>query len=676
MNPLRDHSGLPLWPEIRPEHALPALREALETARARVEILFSNPRPDFDSFVLPLADINESVLRTWNPVSHLNAVVNSEALRNAYHEGLPLLSDHFTRLKQDERLYAAYEGIRKGDAWAGLSTPRKKVVEDALRDFRLAGAGLAPGPKKRFAEIASELSVLQSRFSDHVLDDTNAFELLLEREDQIVGLPPGFLAMAHERAVADGKAKQGEARWKITLEAPFFIPFMKHSAREDLRRELYLAFQTRGTRGERDNTPVMASILSLRQEQAVLLGHRHFGDMSLVTKMAENPESVEAFLWELNRRSRPIALAELERLQGLKAELCGDRGIEAWDVPYYSEHLRQRTLDIDDERVKPYFPLTRVLPGLFEIVHRLFGVRLVEESARLWHPDARQFAVHDASGTLTGRLFMDLHARPNKRGGAWMDDCISRKRGVGGVQAPVAQLVCNFSPPVGGKPALLTHEEVTTLFHEMGHVLHHLLTRVDELDVSGINGVPWDGVELPSQFLEYWAWEPEGIRLISGHVDTGEALPEDLLGRMRKARRFLSGMAMLRQIEFALLDMGLHTRYAGDGGGLAIDPFVRSIRERIALLSPPAEARMQNGFTHVFSGGYAAGYYSYKWAEVLAADAFSLFEERGIFDPATGRAFLDEVLSRGGGDDFLECFIRFRGRKPDVEALLRHAGLS
>ncbi|MBN8218991.1 MAG: M3 family metallopeptidase [Spirochaetes bacterium] len=676
MNPLRDHSGLPHWADIRPEHALPALHEALESARAGAERLFAQEAPRFDSFVLPLSDVNESVSRTWNPVAHLNAVVNNEALRKAYNEGLPLLSEHFTRLKQDERLFRVYDAIRKGPEWAGLSPARKKLIEDALRDFRLAGAELAPGPKKRFAEIAGELAVLQSTFSDHVLDDTNAYELLLDREDQVAGLPPGFLAMAHERAVADGKAKNGEPKWKLTLEAPFFIGFMKYAQREDLRKELYLAFQTRGTRGDRDNTPVMARILALRGEQAGLLGFRHFGDLSLETKMAESPEAVEVFLAELARRSRTAAMAELEQLKAIKGKRGSPGELQAWDLAYYSELLRQETLDIDDERVKPYFPLPRVLNGLFEIVGRLFGVRFEEETARLWHPDARLFALRDPGGDLVGRVYMDLHARPNKRGGAWMDDLISRKRGPRGLQRPAAHLVCNFSPPVGGKAALLTHEEVTTLFHEMGHVLHHLLTRVDELDLSGINGVPWDGVELPSQFLEYWAWESEGIRLISGHVDTGEPLPEDLLERMKKARRFLSGMAMLRQLEFALLDMGLHTRYRGDEGGLEIDAFVRSVREPLALVPPPPEARMQNGFTHIFAGGYAAGYYSYKWAEVLAADAFARFEERGLFDPPTGKAFLDEILSKGGSDDFLACFIRFRGRKPDAEALLRHGGLA
>ncbi|MBL8994145.1 MAG: M3 family metallopeptidase [Spirochaetia bacterium] len=674
-NPLLDTSGLPRFKDVRALHVLAALEEVLANGKKKTEKLFEIAEPTLENFIVPLADINERIGRVWGPVSHLNAVMNSDELREAYNAGIPKISEYFSTLKQDERLFRIYKKIKESPAYARFSVSEKKIVDEAIRDFRLAGAELSPEKKKRFVEVQSELSLLASKYNDHVLDDTNAFELLIRDEKDLSGLPDSLRQLAYERAVRDGKASAGDKVWKFTLEFPSYVPFMKYADSVGLRKKMYLAYMTRGTQGERDNTGVMKKLLELRKETALLTGYENFGEYSLATKMASSPNEVLSFLQDLNLKSRPVAQTNFDELSRFKKELTGEAQLFSWDVSYYSEKLREKLFQYTDEDVKVYFPEKVVLEGMFETIKRLYGFTFRVETTELWHPDAKLYSMIDESGKIRGQLMMDLYARPKKRGGAWMDECVSRKKITSGHQTPVAYLCCNFSPSVGGKPPLFTHDEVTTLFHEMGHVLHHITSKADYLEGSGINGVPWDGVELPSQFFENWCWEKDGMALIGRHWETGAAFPEDLLKKLRDSRNFLSGLAMLRQLEFAMLDMGLHTEFDPKAPAEAIHDYVSGIRKKVALLLPPDEARMENAFTHIFSGGYAAGYYSYKWAEVLSADAFSKFEENGLFDAATGRSFLKEILEKGGSDDFMECFVRFRGRKPEVNALLRQSGL-
>ena len=677
LNPLLDLSGLPHFSAIRAEHVEPAVDATLAANRAAIERLLTDAHePTWDSFVQPIEDMNERFGRLWSPVSHLNAVMNNEALRAAYNNCLPKLSDYGTELKQDERLYRAYKAVAARPDFASLTPAQKKIIDNILRDFRLSGAELNEADKKRFKDIEQELSTRQSKFEENVLDATNAWELFITDEQELAGLPESARAAARQAAERDSKSG-----WKLTLHMPSFLPVMMYADNRELRRQIYEASATRASElgphaGRWDNSAGMQQILALRAEKAKLLGFPNFAALSIATKMAESTDEVFAFLRDLAARSRPAAQKELAELRAFAAERFGMTGIEAWDIPYYTEKLSQERYDFSEEDLRPYFPEPQVVGGMFDVVRRLYGLDTHDvQGAELWHPDVHFYEIRDASGQVRGRFYMDLYARPHKRGGAWMDDCMSRKRDAQGVQVPVAYLTCNFSAPVGDKPALFTHDEVITLFHEFGHGLHHMLTLVDYTSVAGINGVKWDAVELPSQFMENWCWERQALDVLARHYDTGALLPEALYKKMIAARNFQSAMQMVRQIEFSLFDMRLHGDY-DPNGTKTIQQLLDEVRLEVSVLFPPAFNRFPNSFGHIFAGGYAAGYYSYKWAEVLSADAFSKFEENGVFDRHTGEAFLHNILEQGGTYEPMELFVRFRGRKPKIDALLRHSGLA
>jgi oligopeptidase A len=680
-NPLLEFAGalpgLPRFSAICPEHVAPALDALLaDNRQRREELLARGGDYTWDNLAQPLEDMGERLARLWSPVSHLNAVMNNDALRAVYNESLPKLTDYATELAQDERIYAAYKAIAASAEYARLSAAQRKIIDNTLRDFRLAGAELSPDKKARFKEIQTELSQLQSRFSENVLDATQAWELLVTDEAELAGLPESARAVARQSAQQAGKDG-----WRFTLEFPSYLAIMTYADRRELRRQMYEAYVTRASdhgphAGRWDNGPLMVQIVKLRAESARLLGYASYAEYALQSRMAKSVREVMDFLHDLAARSRPAAQRDLEELRQYARAEHGVTELATWDIAYYSEKLRQARYSFSEEEVRPYLPDTRVVPGLFQVVQRLYGITIRPiEGVDVWHPDVRVYEIRDASGELRGRFYLDLYARANKRGGAWMDDCVGRKRMPDGVQVPVAYLVCNFTPPVDGRPALLTHDEVTTLFHEFGHGLHHMLTRVDYWGVAGINGVAWDAVELPSQFMENWCWEREAMDLLTGHHVTLAPLPAALFDKMYAARNFQSGMQSVRQLEFALFDMQLHAGSPADSPA-DVQRLLDQVRHEVAVVMPPAYNRFQNGFSHVFAGGYAAGYYSYKWAEVLSADAFSKFEERGVFDRATGREFLSHILEQGGAHDPMELFVRFRGRKPTIDALLRHSGLA
>jgi oligopeptidase A len=676
-NPLLDFSGLPRFGAIRPEHVGPALDRILTENRERRErLLAENTVYTWDNLAGPMEDMHERLHRVWSPVVHLNAVMNSEALRAAYNAGVPRIADYSAELGQDERLYAAYKAIAASPEFARLAPAQRKIVENAVRDFRLSGAELPPADKERFRAIQRELSSLGAAFSENVLDATQGWALELTDPQDVAGLPPSALAMAREAAERDDRPG-----WKFGLEGPFYVAFMTHADNRELRRRMYEAYVTRASdqgpnAGRWDNTPLILRILALRREAARLLGFESYAEYALQTHMAKTVPQVLEFLGDLAAKARPVALRDLEELAQYARERHGIARLEAWDIAYYAEKLRAERYDFTQEQLRPYFPATRVVPGMFEVVRRLYGIDIREVAGvDTWHPDVRFYEVHDETGELRGRFYLDLYARPNKRGGAWMDDALNRRRRGAELQVPVAYLVCNFSPPAGGRPALLTHEEVETLFHEFGHGLHHLLTKVDHPAVGGINGVAWDAVELPSQFMENWCWQREALDLISGHYETGARLPQALYEKMWAARNFQAGMQFVRQLEFALFDMRLHAEFDPQGGQ-TVQQVLDQVRREVAVVLPPAFNRFQNSFSHIFAGGYAAGYYSYKWAEVLSADAFSKFEERGVFDARTGREFLHHILEQGGVREPMELFVAFRGREPSIEPLLRHSGLA
>jgi oligopeptidase A len=676
-NPLLELNRLPRFSAIRPEHVESAVDEQLAANRVELERILSYPELDtWEHVVQPIEDMSERLNRLWSPVSHLNAVMNSDELRAAYNRCLPKLSAYWTELAQDERLYRGYKAVASGPGFARLSAAQRKIVENTLRDFRLAGAELPEAQKQRFKAIQQELSTLTSRFEEHLLDATRAWSLLIVDDKDLAGLPETARAMARQEAEREGKAG-----WKFTLDAPSYIAFMTYADNADLRRQMYTAYATRASdqgpnAGRWDNSDLITQILRLRREAAHLLGYANYAERSLVTKMAKSVPEVLAFLHDLAVRSRPVAQQELDELRTFAREQHGKERLEAWDIGYYSEKLRQARYAFSQEDVRPYFPEPRVVQGLFDVVSRLYGLRIEQvHSIDVWHPDVRFYEIRDAQGGLRGQFYLDLYARPHKRGGAWMDEYISRKRTREGVQTPIAYLTCNFSPPVGDRPALFTHDEVTTLFHEFGHGLHHMLTQVDYVGVAGINGVAWDAVELPSQFMENWTWEREALDLIARHYQTGATLPDDLYQKMIAAKNFQTGMHMVRQLEFAMFDMRLYSEFDPDGAQ-SVQALLDEVRREVAVIIPPPFNRFQNSFSHIFGGGYAAGYYSYKWAEVLSADAFSKFEENGIFDRKTGEEFLHHVLEQGGVREPMDLFVAFRGRKPTIDALLRHSGLA
>jgi oligopeptidase A len=674
MNPLLDFSGLPRFGEIRPEHVTPAVDALLEENRVLVERCASAPQaPTWDGFVAPLDDANERLSRAWGQVGHLNAVMNSPELREVYNGNLPRISAYYTELSQDERLYAKFKAMRSSAEFERLDRERRKIIENELRDFRLGGAELPPAEKARFKAIRAELDELSSKFNDNVLDATNAFSHLVAEEAHVKGIPDDVLEAARAAAQADGKDG-----WKFTLHMPSYLPVLQYADHRALRELMYRAYVTRASEhGDPawNNTPLIDDILRLRKEAAALLGFRSYAELSLTPKMAESPEQVLRFLEDLGARVKPFAERELEDLQRFAREELGLQSLEAWDVSYASEKLRVARYAFSEQEVKRYFPESKVLPGMFKLVETLYGIRIAPGQAPTWHPDVRFFDIFDAQGELIGQFYLDLYARPSKRGGAWMDDAITRKRRGDGIQKPVAYLTCNFSAPVGGRPALFTHSEVTTLFHEFGHGLHHLLTRVEHRGVAGINGVEWDAVELPSQFMENFCWEWDVLQGMTAHVERGEPLPRALFEKMLAAKNFHNGLQFVRQLEFALFDMRLHHGFEPGGAKTPLQ-VLAAVRAQVAVVTPPPYNRFPNSFSHIFAGGYAAGYYSYKWAEVLSADAYSLFEEQGVLNPEVGERFWREILSVGGSRPALESFVAFRGREPSIEALLKHSGMA
>ena len=679
MNPLLDFTGLPRFAEIRPEHVAPAVQQLLAENRALVaRLLLDVIVPTWDNFMQPLDDANERLSRAWGQVGHLNAVMNNPELREVYNANLPKVTQYYAELGQNLDLFNKVKAIRNAPEFAGLSAARKKIIENELRDFRLGGAELPEAQKARFLAIQEELSTLSSKFSDNVLDATNAYTWLVEDESETSGLPSDDLHAALEAAHAAGK--QG---WLFTLKAPSYLAVMQYAHNRALRERTYRAYSTRASEANGakfDNTALMAKILRLRAEEAALLGFRNYAELSLATKMADTPLQVLDFLRELARRARPFGERDLKELREFARARLNIDDLQAWDVSYASEHLRQERYAFSEQEVKQYFPEDVVLPGMFKLVETLFGLSVRRSQAPVWHETVRFFDILDGGGKIIGQFYVDLYARDSKRGGAWMDDAITRRRIApanvtdGDIQTPVAYLNCNFSAPVGGKPALFTHDEVITLFHEFGHGLHHLLTQVEDLGVSGINGVEWDAVELPSQFMENFCWEWEVLQHMTSHAESGEKLPRTLFDKMLAAKNFQSGLQTLRQIEFALFDMRLHCEY-DPNGQLSVLQLLDEVRREVAVIFPPAFNRFPNSFSHIFAGGYAAGYYSYKWAEVLSADAYGLFEESGVLNPAVGNLFRSEVLAMGGSRAAMESFVAFRGRKPDMDALLRHSGL-
>ncbi|RDH86615.1 MAG: oligopeptidase A [endosymbiont of Escarpia spicata] len=674
-NPLLEMDGLPAFSQIKPDHVEPALDHLLSHNREQIETLLKGERQfTWHNLVEPMERLDDRLSRAWSPVSHMNSVVNNEALRCAYNACLPKLSEYGTEMGQNAELFAAFKAVAEQPN--DLNPVQRKVLDDALLDFHLSGVDLSADKKARFKEISQSLSTLTTKFEENLLDATNEWSKLITDETALAGMPESALALA--RQTAEQRDQQG---WLLTLEFPSYLPVMTYADNRELRREVYEAFSTRASdqgphAGRWDNSEVMEQILALRHEQAQLLGFDNFAERSLARKMARSTDEVTQFLTDLAQRAHTQAVDELKALRAFAAEQHGMTELEAWDIGYYSEKLRQHRHNISQEELKPYFPETRVVPGMFAVVEQLYGIRIQEiQGVDNWHPDVRFFEIRDADGEERGQFYLDLYARPHKRGGAWMDECVTRFFSDTVDQLPVAYLTCNFSPPVGDKPALFTHDEVETLFHEFGHGLHHLLTRIDYPAVAGINGVAWDAVELPSQFMENFCWEKAALDLISGHYESGEPIPEVLFDRMTGAKNFQSAMMMVRQLEFSLFDIRIHREYDPKRGG-RIYEILNEVRKQVSVLTPPEWNRFAHGFSHIFAGGYAAGYYSYKWAEVLSADAFSLFEEQGVFNPETGYAFLTGILEQGGSKDAMELFIGFRGREPKIDALLRHTGIT
>ncbi|UTU48928.1 oligopeptidase A [Mergibacter septicus] len=675
-NPLLQFDTLPQFSKIEPQHIQPAIQQLIEECRNTTEQLLQQPQFTWDNFCRPFAEVNDKLARAWSPVGHLNAVKNSPELREAYQACLPLLSEYSTWLGQHKGLYQAYLQLKQSDEFATLSLEQQKAIDNSLRDFELSGISLPEEKQKRYGEIVARLSELSSQFGNNVLDATMGWDKVITDVNELAGLPESALQAA--KASAESKGLEG---YRFTLEIPSYLPVMTYCENRDLRAEMYQAYTTRASEqgpqaGKWDNSMVMEEILTLRHELAHLLGFSTYADLSLATKMAESPKQVLDFLNDLALRSKEQAKREVTELQDFCKEHYAVTELAPWDITFYSEKQKQHLYSINDEELRPYFPENQVLNGLFEVLKRIFNIRAVERfDVDTWHQDVRFFDLVDHNEEVRGSFYLDLYARENKRGGAWMDDCIGRKRKAdGSLQKPVAYLTCNFNKPLGDKPALFTHDEVITLFHEFGHGIHHMLTLIETGDVAGINGVPWDAVELPSQFLENWCWEKEALAFISRHYQTGEALPEEKLQQLLKAKNFQAAMFVLRQLEFGLFDFRLHYEFDPQQKGQILQ-VLRDVKANVAVLQSPDWVRTPHSFSHIFAGGYAAGYYSYLWAEVLSADAYSRFEEEGIFNQATGQSFLDNILTRGGSEEPMVLFKRFRGREPKLDALLRHKGI-
>ena len=652
------------------------LDDLLSQCRTTVESVSKVDEPNWPSVMAPLDEVHNQLSLFWSPVSHLNSVKNSSELRDVYKVCLPKLSSYYTELGQNKDLYSVIKRLRDSEGFNGLSAAQQKVIDNELRDFELSGVSLAEDKKKRFAELSQELSRIRTEFSDNVLDATNAWELLLPDASRLEGMPESAIAAARERA-----QRKDQEGYLLNLEFPTVHAVRTFADDRELRKEITLAFSTRASEngphaGKYDNSQHMVDILKYRSEKAALLGFDSYADLSVVTKMVQSPNEVMTFLKDLAVKAVPQAKAELKELEEFASESLGITDLQAWDLGYASDKLKKELFDLSDEDLKPYFPADKAIPGMFDVVGRLFGLRIKQvEGVPVYHEDVSCYEIRDSEDVLRGQFYLDNFARENKRGGAWMDVCATRQRLGNDIQLPIAYLTCNLTPPVGDDPALLTHMEVTTLFHEFGHGLHHMLTQMDTAGVSGISGVEWDAVELPSQILENWCWERESLALISGHYETGEPLPEELLKKLRDARNFQSAAQLVRQLEFSMFDMQVHGVEVPTSAD-AINALLEAVRDQVAVMPYPKEQRFQNSFSHIFAGGYAAGYFSYKWAEVLSADAYARFEEEGVFNEKAGTDFLNEVLSVGGSRPAIESFIAFRGRKPSVDALLKQSGLA
>jgi oligopeptidase A len=672
MNPLLDFTGLPRFAEIKAEHVAPAIEKLLAECRELIAYLLAdNKSPGWQNFVAPMEEAHERLSRAWGPVGHLNAVMNSPELREAYNSTLPKMTQYYAELAQNLALFNKFKKLRSSAEFDALSVPRKKIIENELRDFRLGGAELSEDKKARYLQLQERQSELSSRFSDNLLDATNDFTLLIENINELSGLPEDVLQAAR-------MAAEEKAGWLFTLKAPSYLPVMQFADNRELREKMYRAYATRASefgKPDWDNSSLMEEIVQLRGEEARLLGFANFGELSLAAKMAETPQHVVDFMRKLASRARPYAEKDLAELREFAQQELNLSSLHSWDVSYVSEKLREQRYAFSEQEVKQYFPEDAVLKGLFSLVETLFDLHIVASVAPVWHETVRFFDIRDAQGRVVGQFYFDLYARSSKRGGAWMDDAITRRRKEEGIQIPVAYMNCNFSAPVGDQPAVFTHDEVITLFHEFGHGLHHLLTEVEDMGVSGINGVEWDAVELPSQFMENYCWEWEVLCGMTRHVETSDSLPRTLFDKMLAAKNFQSGLQTLRQIEFALFDMLMHSDFDA-GGGKSILQLLDEVRAEVAVLIPPEFNRFPHGFSHIFAGGYGAGYYSYKWAEVLSADAYSLFEEQGVLNPDVGARFRAEILAVGGSRDAMQSFAAFRGREPSIDALLRHSGLA
>ena len=666
--------GLPLFSSIEPAQIKPAIEKAIAKCKLEIDEVVASKDYSYANLVLRLEEVDDNLSKMWSPVSHMNSVVSSDELREAHDACLPLLSEYGTWVGQHEGLYNAYVAIKDSNEYANLDEQRQKVIDNAIRDFTLSGVALPSEEKKRYADIQAKLSELSSTFSNNVMDATMGWSKHVTDESMLAGMPESAKDAAAQ--AAHQKDLQG---WLFTLDIPSYLPVMLYADNAALREEMYRAYATKASdqgpnAGKWDNTNIIQQTLALRSEIAQLLGFSSYSERSLATKMAESTDQVTGFLRDLAAKSKPQAEKELEEVRAYAKDTHGVTELNAWDLPYYSEKLKQEKYTISDEMLRPYFPEDKVLSGLFEVVHRLYGLKIIEQPGiDTWHKDVRYFTITDSADALRGSFYLDLYARAKKRGGAWMDECrVRREKLDGELQLPVAYLTCNFNAPVGDKPALFTHDEVVTLFHEFGHGIHHMLTKMSVAGVSGINGVPWDAVELPSQFLENWCWEEDALNFISGHYETGAPLPADLLDRMLAARDYQAAMQMVRQLEFSLFDFLLHSE---SGDNVDVQAILNSVRAEVAVNTPPAFNRFQHSFGHIFAGGYAAGYYSYKWAEVLSADAYSKFEEDGIFNQDTGKAFLENILEMGGSRAPMDLFVAFRGREPNVDALLRHSGI-
>ncbi|UOE81038.1 oligopeptidase A [Vibrio splendidus] len=676
-NPLLTFTDLPPFSQIKPEHVKPAVEQVIEECRNKIEqVLEGNTSPSWDNLVAPIDEVDDRLGRIWSPVSHMNSVMNSDELRDAYESCLPVLSEYGTWVGQHKGLFEAYKAIKASEAFSALNQAQQKTITDALRDFELSGIGLPADEQHRYGEISKRQSELGSQFSNNVLDATMGWSKQITDVAELAGMPESALAAA--QAAAEAKEQEG---YLLTLDIPSYLPVMTYCDNQELRKELYEAYVTRASdrgpnAGKWDNTEIITEQLKLRHEIARMLGFSTYSEKSLSTKMAETPDQVLGFLNDLAVKAKPQGEREVEELRQFAEKEFGVSELNLWDIAYYSEKQKQNLFEISDEELRPYFPESNAVSGLFEVLNRVFGMSVTErEGVDTWHDSVRFFDIFDATGTLRGSFYLDLYAREHKRGGAWMDDCRGRRiTQSGDLQTPVAYLTCNFNKPVGDKPALFTHDEVVTLFHEFGHGIHHMLTQVDAGAVSGINGVPWDAVELPSQFLENWCWEEEALSFISGHFETGEALPKEMLEKILAAKNFQSAMFILRQLELGLFDFTLHTEYDPEVGARVLETLA-DVKSKVSVLPSLDWNRFSHSFGHIFAGGYSAGYYSYLWAEVLSADAFSAFEEEGIFNSETGNRFLNNILEMGGSEEPMELFKRFRGREPQIDAMLRHAGI-